>query len=98
MLYAFRFPFVAYPRKQGLQFWGRTPTSSRGRVVVQILRGGRWRKAAVVRANAAGIFSGLAPQRYGRNRHGAARAVYAGRPSLPFSMKPVPDFVQPPFG
>jgi len=95
---AYRFPFVAYPREKGLYFWGRTPTSSRGRVVVQILRGGHWRKAAVVRANAAGIFSGLARQRYGRNRHGAARAVYAGRPSLPFSMKPVPDFVQPPFG
>ena len=95
---AYRFPFVAYPRTKGLYFWGRTPTSSRGRVVVQILRGGRWRKAAVVRANAAGIFSGLARQRYGRNRRGAARAVYAGRPSLPFSMKPVPDFVQPPFG
>ena len=95
---AYRFPFVAYPRTKGLYFWGRTPTSSRGRVVVQILRGGHWRKAAIVRANAAGIFSGLARQRYGRNRRGAARAVYAGRPSLPFSMKPVPDFVQPPFG
>ena len=95
---AYRFPFVAYPRRKGLYFWGRTPTSGPGRVVVQILRGGHWRKAAVVRANPAGIFSGLARQRYGRNRHGAARAVYAGRPSLPFSMKPVPDFVQPPFG
>ncbi len=67
-------------------------------MIVQVLKRGHWRRAAVVRANSAGIFSGLARQRYGRNRHGAARAVYAGRPSLPFSMKPVPDFVQPPFG
>ncbi len=48
--------------RRGLYFWGRTPTSSRGRVVIQILKGGHWRKAAVVRANAAGIFSGLARQ------------------------------------
>jgi len=95
---AYRFPFVAYPRKRGLYFWGRTPNSRRGRATIQVFKGGRWRKAAVVRANAAGIFSGLARQRYGRNRRGAARAVYAGDRSLPFSMKPVPDFVQPPFG
>jgi len=97
-LSAYRFPFVAYPRKKGLYFWGRTPSSSRGKVVVQLLEHGHWRRAAVVRADAAGVFSGLARQRYGRNRHGAARALVAGRPSLPFSMKPVPDFVQPPFG
>jgi hypothetical protein len=97
-LSAFHFPFVAYSRKKGLYFWGRTPSSARGRVVIQVLKSGHWRKAAVVRANEAGIFSGLTRQRYGRNRRGAARAVYAGKRSLPFSMKPVPDFVQPPFG
>lgn len=95
---AYRFPLVAYPRRKGLYFWGRTPTSSGGRVTIQILERGHWRKAAVARADTAGIFSGLAPRDYGRNRHGAARAVFAGQPSLPFSMKPVPDFVQPPFG
>jgi hypothetical protein len=95
---AYRFPLVAYPRKKGLYFWGRTPTSSGGWVTIQILERGHWRKAAVARANAAGIFSGLARRSYGRNRRGAARAVFAGQPSLPFSMKPVPDFVQPPFG
>lgn len=95
---AYRFPLVAYPRKKGLYFWGRTPTSGGGRVVIEVLKRGHWRKAAVARADAAGIFSGLARQSYGRNRHGAARAVFAGQPSLPFSMKPVPDFVQPPFG
>ena len=33
VLYAFRFPLVAFPRRGGLFFWGRTPTSRRGRVV-----------------------------------------------------------------
>lgn len=97
-LKGFRFPFVAYPRRKSLYFWGRTPTSGRGRVVIQVLEHGHWRRAAVIRANAAGIFSGLARLRYGQNRRGAARAVYGGQASLPFSMKPVPDFVQPPFG
>lgn len=98
ILYAFRFPFVAYPRKKGLYFWGRTPTSGSGKVIIQVFKHGHWRRVADVRANKAGIFSGLARQRYGRNRRGAARAVYAGQQSLPFSMRPVPDFVQPPFG
>jgi hypothetical protein len=95
---AFRFPFVAYPHKNGLFFWGRTPNSKRGRVVIQVLRGARWRKARVVRANRAGIFQGSVERRYGRNKRGAARAVYHGQSAVPFSMKPVPDFRQPPFG
>jgi hypothetical protein len=97
-LSAFRFPFVAYPRAKGVYFWGRTPTSGQGRIVVQVLKHGRWRKAAVARADEAGIFSGMTKQRYGRNRSGAARVVYKGQASLPFSMKPVPDFPHPPFG
>jgi len=35
---------------------------------------------------------------YGRDKRGAVRAVYPGQLSMPFSMRPVPDFVQPPFG
>ena len=99
ILFAFRFPFVAYPReKKGLVFWGRTPTGTPGRVVIQVLKHGHWRKAGVARADSAGIFRGIADHRYGRNRKGAARAVYEGGSSLPFSMKPVPDFPHPPFG
>lgn len=97
-LSAFRFPFVAYPRARGVYFWGRTPTSSPGRVVVEVLKHGRWHKAAVERADEAGIFSGMTKQRYGRNKSGAVRARYMGQASLPFSMKPVPDFPHPPFG
>lgn len=98
ILFAFRFPFVAYPREKGLFFWGRTPVSEAGRVTIEIRRRGHWRKAGVVQANEAGIFKGLTKQRYGRNKKGAARAVYKGEASLPFSMKPVPDFPHPPFG
>jgi hypothetical protein len=98
ILYAYRFPFVAYPREKGLFFWGRTPTSEKGRVAIQVLRKGHWRKVDVVRADAAGIFKGLAPLHYGRSRKGAARAVFKGGSTLPFSMKPVPDFPHPPFG
>jgi len=97
-LYAFRFPFVAYPGARKLWFWGRTPDSSAGKVSIQLFRGGRWRNAGSARANELGIFSGSIRSRYGRDQHGAARAVYDGQPTVPFSMKPVPDFRQPPFG
>ena len=97
-LYAFRFPFVAYPRKNGLHFWGRTPNSRGGKVVIQVLKGKHWRKALVTHANKAGIFRAVASTAYGRNKRGAARAVYHGQSAVPFSMRPVPDFPQPPFG
>lgn len=97
VFYAFRFPFVAYPEKKGLTFWGRTPTSRRGKVVIQVRRNG-WETVAVLRASKQGVFRGLAKTGYGRNRHGAARAIYRGEASLPFGMKPVPDFYHPPFG
>lgn len=98
VLYAFRFPFVAYPRRDGLHFWGRTPNSRGGRVTIQVRRRGRWRAIATVRANKAGLLQGVVPTHYGRNERGAARAHYRGESSLPFSMRPVPDFRQPPFG
>lgn len=98
ILEAFRFPFVAYPGKKALSFWGRTPTSSGGRVVIQVWRGKRWRRLKAVRADRNGIFRGKARSRYGRGRRGSARAVYMGQSSAAFSMRPVRDFAQPPFG
>ncbi|HKB50506.1 MAG TPA: hypothetical protein VKC63_03650 [Solirubrobacterales bacterium] len=98
VLYAYRFPFVAYPTPKGLFVWGRTPNSGPGKVTIQVRKSGKWQAAQAKRADEAGIFSGLIPRRYGRNKRGAARAVYQGQPSVPFSMKPVPDFPQPPFG
>ena len=101
VLNVFRFPFVAYPsRRRGLSFWGRTPTSSGGKVVgmFQALRGGRWRQAGDRAASKNGVFRGRVGTRYGRNRHGKVRASYAGRASVPFGMRDIPDFAHPPFG
>lgn len=97
-LYAFRFPFVAYPRSKGLEYWGRTPNSKAGKVVIQRRKGKKWRTVTVTRANRVGIFRGTAKSSYGANRKGAVRALYRKEKSVPFSMKPVPDFFQPPFG
>lgn len=98
-MFAYRFPFVAYPTKKGLFFWGRTPSSSGGKVILQVWRKKRWRKLHVVRANRVGIFKGrLRKVHYGRGKRGSARAVYAKQPSVPFSMRNVRDFLQPPFG
>jgi hypothetical protein len=98
VLFAYRFPLVAYPRKGGLFFWGRTPNSGPGQVRIQVQHGGGWRGVATVRADGNGMFQGLAKTQYGTNRKGAARARFAGGNSVPFSMRPVPDFRQPPFG
>jgi hypothetical protein len=95
---AFRYPFVAYPIGKGLSFWGRTPDSLPHKVTIQVWKGRSWRRVAAVRAGNTGVFSGIARSRYGKDRRGTVRAVYPGQPSPPFSMKPVADFRQPPFG
>jgi len=97
-MYAFRFPFVAYSRKSGFFFWGRTPTSAPGRVAIQVQEHGQWRNASVARADANGIFTGVVQTTYGRNEHGMVRARYRGEEAVPFSLQPVRDFHQPPFG
>lgn len=97
-LVAFRFPFVAYPTGKGLSFWGRTPTSDSGAVSIQLWKGGHWRHASIARANAVGIFRGVIRSDYGQGKRGLARAIYEGQSAVPFSMRPVPDFRQPPFG
>lgn len=97
-LYAFRFPFVAYPQTKGLFFWGRTPSSGPGRVTIQVWRGSHWRGVATARATRNGIFQGRVGTGYGRNKRGRARAVFGAQRAIPFSMRPVPDFRQHPFG
>jgi hypothetical protein len=97
-LQAFRFPFVAFRTARGIFFWGRTPNSRRGRVKMSVSRGRGWRRIATTRANRAGIFRGLIRTRYGRGKRGHVRATVGGNHSVPFSLKPVPDFYQPPFG
>ncbi len=98
LMYAFRFPFVAYPTGKGVSIWGRTPSSSGGKVTIQLLRKGHWRNALTVSANPRGIFTGIVPGRYGQNKKGAARALFNGESAMPFAMKPTRDFKQPPFG
>jgi hypothetical protein len=98
VFYAFKFPFVAYPGKRGLSVWGRTPTSSPGKVSIQIWKPGQWRSVGAVQTNKTGVFEGVLRTSYGRGKRGQARAVFEGNDSLPFSMRPVPDFRQPPFG
>lgn len=95
-LQAFRFPFVALNRRSGFFVWGRTPNSRGGRVSIQVRRGGRWRQVARLRASRGGIFKQAIHRRY--SRHGAVRAVYRKQASLPFSLRYVKDFYQPPFG
>jgi hypothetical protein len=97
-MYAFRFPFVAFSEEKGFSFWGRTPTSTGGKVVIQIWQRGKWRNASVARADGHGIFEGLVQATYGRNKHGSVRARYRGETAIPFSLRPVKDFYQPPFG
>jgi hypothetical protein len=98
VLATFHFPFVAFARKRGLEYWGRTPTSQPGGVSLQAFRGGKWRQIAKARADASGIFDGFLKSRYGRRKKGAVRAVFAGSNSVPFPMKRVGDFRHPPFG
>jgi hypothetical protein len=97
-MYAFRFPFVAFRQDSGLKYWGRTPTSSRGKVVLQARRGKRWKRIGVARADSAGIFKGFVRTGYGAGKKGAVRAHFAKSTSPGFPMRRVPDFPQPPFG
>jgi hypothetical protein len=98
VLNVFRFPFVAYPTGKGLHFWGRTPNSGPGKVVIQALRGGKWRSVFATRANEVGIFRGRALTQYGRNKQGKIRAHFGKRNSVPFAMRGIADFPLPPFG
>jgi hypothetical protein len=104
VLVSFRFPFVAFARKPhgkkpgGLEYWGRTPSSGPGTVTLEVFRLGGWRQLAQVKADAVGIFHGKLKTRYGRNKKGAVRALFASHASVPFPMKRVGDFRHPPFG
>jgi len=56
ILRAFRFPFVALPRRGRTFVWGRTPDSEPGEVLIQELHGSHWRDATTLRADEDGIF------------------------------------------
>lgn len=97
-LAAFRFPAVAYSTRRGMAFWGRTPKSSRGWVVVQIARSGRWRRLGRVRAGPNGVFRGFIRSRVASRKRGYIRMVHRRKSSVPFSLKPVRNYYQRPFG
>ena len=92
---AFRFPTVAFAKRQGIQVWGRTPTSTSGTVVVELKVGRIWRRLGTVRANGAGIFRRTYRTPY---RRGNVRARFQRDASLPFSLTPVRDRYVNPFG
>ena len=98
VMYAFRFPFVAYRRGNGISFWGRTPTSGSGRIKIQVQDHGRWSTVTTSAADGSGIFSGVAPTSFGRSGNGLVRALCKGQSAVPFSLHEVQDFPQPPFG
>lgn len=95
---AYRFPFVAYRKAKGLEYWGRTPDSRAGKVALEVPQGKGWRRLGTASANSAGIFKGFLKTGYGRDKKGALRARFGLEASPGFPMRPVPDFIQPPFG
>jgi hypothetical protein len=98
VLVSFQFPFVAFAGKDGLELWGRTPSSRGGKVGIQALQGGKWRSLGRVKAGSNGVFNALLKSSYGAGKRGKVRAVYGAATSVPFPMKRVGDFRHPPFG
>src|SRR5215210_17869 len=94
-LQAFRYPFVALRTGKGFTFWGRLPDSRPGGVKVQVKDGGGFRTVKSARGRAGGVFEGRVRGRFGKRA--TVRAKGRGT-SLPFSLRYVKDFYQPPFG
>nr|MBA3867063.1 hypothetical protein [Solirubrobacterales bacterium] len=95
---AYRFPFLAIRRGDGLEYWGKTPTNRGGRVVLQEQTSRGWKRLAGAGANSVGIVKGFVRTSYGADKKGAVRAVYAKQMSPGFPMRRAGDFPQPPFG
>ena len=98
LMYAFRFPFVAFKRGHGFFFWGRTPNSNGGAVRIEIRTKRGWHKVARTSANRSGIFDGVVGGRGGVGPRTLVRARYRGENAVPFSLHDVKDFYQPPWG
>jgi hypothetical protein len=95
-LQAFRFPFVAYLRSNGVYVWGRTPDSKPASVRLQVKGGGAWKTVALVRADSTGIFKQLVAVK--SSEKDSWRAVIASDSSLSFSLKQPPDRFVDAFG
>ena len=74
-LTAFRFPFVAFRARRGVNVWGRTPWGRPGSVVVERRTSARWVRVAVVRTDRYGIFSRVLPAATAARTSAPARSV-----------------------
>jgi hypothetical protein len=92
---SYRFPFVAFADGRRLAYWGRTPTSSPGRVVIERAEGAGWRAVAAGRADRFGIFRGSFATTI---RSGSFRARVGSDTSTPFSLTKPRDLLVSPFG
>ncbi|HZJ29789.1 MAG TPA: hypothetical protein VFD37_07360 [Solirubrobacterales bacterium] len=98
---AFRFPFAGIKGGRTVRYWGRTPDSRPGPVILQMKNGrGGLRTVKRVRAGAGGVFETNVRVRGGVQRNAVirARAPRNGGSSLPFRLHFKRDFYQPPFG
>jgi hypothetical protein len=98
VLKAFRFPFVAFGKGRGVRIWGRTPDSGPAKVVLEGRNGGGWRRIGTARADGDGIFGKFVRTRLGASKRTLVRARVPSGVSVPFSLRYVRDFYQPPFG
>ena len=90
-----RFPFVAVPSGGRVSVWGRTPTSRRAKVAIELQRGSGWTKIATVNASDHGVFS----LKLNGRRGATLRARVPGAPpSYPFKATPTKDVPVRPFG
>jgi hypothetical protein len=99
-LTAFRFPFVAYLRGNGVYLWGRTPGGVAGSVVIQRRAGpgGGWSEIATVTADRNGIFTRFLPIHATASDFLRARLVDHSATTLSFSLTEPPDRTINPFG
>ena len=98
ILRAFRFPFIAFPARDGVYVWGRTPNSRAGRVLVEQSSTGGWKRLGVVSANRHGIFQGRLTTTPVRTSFVRARVVRPAAPAVPFSLTAPRDRFFNPFG
>jgi hypothetical protein len=93
---AFRFPVVGIPIKGGFLVWGRSPSGTPARVIVEQSFKGGWNRLAILRTDQYGVFQ----RSFRRPATGRVRAQLAGRPdrAIPFNLRQVPDAFYNPFG
>ena len=86
-LTAFRFPFVAYLGKRSVSVWGRSETSRKTLVAIQLAhrQRGPWRTVAKIASNRSGIFKASLKLKATRKDWLRATAPGASK-SLPFSL------------